>query len=572
MSKPSGNPPTVFPVGGIYGDEERIVRIFNFFLGLMLVSLLAGVVALLSNKNTEEAIITSAASLPVLLGLYMIRRKMFESTATLLAVFMIILMTLLATRGQGVHNISLLGFPAILIVASLVSRKRTMILLTMLSIICVAWLVFGDIAGLYTPHGVAHSVPGDFVSVSVILIATAVMVRLITESLFQSYLQVQKELKDRQTAEQALAFSEKRFYEAFHSSPVMMTIEDADHRFIDVNQAFCDVLGFNRDEVLGRLASELNMWVSSDDIEAIRRALSEQKRMKNMEVRFRRKSGEIGVALMSGDEFEVNGASYGLTSALDITDRKLIEAEREELIKELRAKNSELEQFTYTVSHDLKSPIITVKGFLGFLEQDLANGNRERVGDDVKRVNEAMDRMNRLLNELLELSRIGRLTNPPQEVPFADIVNDAVKLVLGRVKAGNITVQVQSSGLPVIFGDRQRLVEVLQNLIDNSAKFMGGQQHPRIEIGQRGEENGMPVLFVKDNGIGIAPAYHEKIFGLFNRLDPKVEGTGIGLALAKRIIEFHGGRIWVESQAGSGATFLFTLPLPGSLQKTASRL
>jgi signal transduction histidine kinase len=103
-------------------------------------------------------------------------------------------------------------------------------------------------------------------------------------------------------------------------------------------------------------------------------------------------------------------------------------------------------------------------------------------------------------------------------------------------------------------------VEVLQNLLDNAAKYMGAQPNPRIEIGQRGAENHMPVFYVKDNGIGIAPAHYDRIFGLFNKLDVKTEGTGVGLALVKRIIEVHGGRIWIESQEGQGSSFLFTLP------------
>ena len=566
---PSNQNPKSFPVGEIYGNEQRVAVIFNWFLGLVLASLVAGVFILLSNRNDREAVITGVSTLPVLLAIHLVHRKKFEGAAALLALFMIILMTLLATLGQGVHNITILGFPAILIVASLVTRKRTMFLLTFFCLVCVSWLVFGDIAGLYSPNPIAHSVPGDFFSVSLILIATAVMVRLITESLFQSNMQLQKELKEKNRTEQALAFSEKRFYQAFHSSPVMMTIEGADHRFIDANQAFCDALGYEREEVLGRRASDLHLWAAPEDVNTVRRLAEEQRGMKNLEMHFRRRSGEIGVALMSGDVFDVNGTSYEVTSALDITDRKHIEAEREELIAELKNKNAELEQFTYTVSHDLKSPIITVKGFLGFLEQDIVDGNRERIHDDVRRVNDAMDRMNRLLNELLELSRIGRLMNPPEDLPFDEIVKDALKLVHGRIESANAAVQTQP-GLPPVHGDRQRLTEVLQNLLDNAAKFMGDQPNPLIEIGQRGEEDGRPVFFVSDNGVGIAPEFHEKVFGLFNRLDPKAEGTGVGLALVKRIIEFHGGHVWVESEAGKGATFLFSLPR--ALQEPASGL
>jgi signal transduction histidine kinase len=114
--------------------------------------------------------------------------------------------------------------------------------------------------------------------------------------------------------------------------------------------------------------------------------------------------------------------------------------------------------------------------------------------------------------------------------------------------------------MPAIFGDRQRLVEALQNLVDNASKFMGDQPNPHIEIGQCDSADGVPVFFVRDNGMGIAPEHHDRIFGLFNKLDAASPGTGIGLALVKRIFEVQGGRIWVESEAGRGATFFFTLP------------
>ncbi len=239
--------------------------------------------------------------------------------------------------------------------------------------------------------------------------------------------------------------------------------------------------------------------------------------------------------------------------------RKRAMQEREQLIRELEAKNAELERFTYTVSHDLKSPLITIRGFMGFLEQDAVDGNLDRLRSDVARITQATDRMQRLLNELLELSRIGRLVNKPEEVALAVIASEAVSLVEGRLKARDVRVDIDPE-LPVVKVDRVRLVEVLQNLLDNAAKFMGDQPAPLIEIGQR-ITAGQRVFFVRDNGQGIEAHYHDKIFGLFDKLDPRSEGTGIGLALVKRIIELHGGRIWVESSgAGQGATFCFTLP------------
>ncbi len=244
----------------------------------------------------------------------------------------------------------------------------------------------------------------------------------------------------------------------------------------------------------------------------------------------------------------------------DITSRRQYESERENFISELETKNAELERFTYTVSHDLKSPLITINGFLGHLQDDIASGNTDRMEHDSQRIHEAVEKMDQLLKELLELSRIGRLMNPPELVPFEGLAREALVIVHGQLETRGVTFTL-GPDLPIVYGDRQRLIEVLQNLIDNAVKFMGDQPNPHIEIGQQGEEDGKPVFYVKDNGIGISPEYHERVFGLFDKLDAKTEGTGIGLALVKRIIEFHGGRIWVESAAGEGSTFYFTLPV-----------
>jgi PAS domain S-box-containing protein len=242
----------------------------------------------------------------------------------------------------------------------------------------------------------------------------------------------------------------------------------------------------------------------------------------------------------------------------EITERQRVEAERERLIAEQEAKNAEMERFTYTVSHDLKSPLITICGFLGLLEQDALRGNVERMQTDIAYIHMAATTMQRLLDELLELSRIGRVVHPLTEIPLSALAHEAVTLVGGQIAARGVQVHI-APALPVVVGDRSRLLEVLQNLVDNAVKFMGTQPSPRIEIGCRQEEK-ETVYYVQDNGVGIEPRYHEKVFGLFERLESEGDGTGIGLALVKRIIEVHGGRIWVESAGqGCGSTFCFTL-------------
>jgi signal transduction histidine kinase len=230
---------------------------------------------------------------------------------------------------------------------------------------------------------------------------------------------------------------------------------------------------------------------------------------------------------------------------------------------DLAAKNAELERFNYTVSHDLKTPLVTIRGFAGLAGTDLVAGRNDAVRKDLGRIVAAADRMHRLLDDLLELSRIGRVVHPPEDVALGELVREALEQLKGQLEAKSVQVEV-ASDLPSVRADRRRLLEVLQNLLENASKFTGGQAHPRIEVGWR-QDGSERVLYVRDNGQGIEPRFLERVFGLFEKLDPGGEGTGVGLALVRRVVEAHGGRVWAESEGlGHGTTFCFTLASGGS--------
>jgi PAS domain S-box-containing protein len=243
----------------------------------------------------------------------------------------------------------------------------------------------------------------------------------------------------------------------------------------------------------------------------------------------------------------------------DVTERQREEAERETLIRELEMKNTELERFTHTVSHDLKSPLVTIRGFLGYIERHAADGRRDLLRKDLARIVTATDRMQRLLDELLRLSRIGRFANPPEDLDVAEVVGEALTVLRGRPDSADVEFEI-AEDFPRVRADRLRLVELFQNLIDNALRFRGVHTPPLVRIAWRPGPDG-PVFFVRDTGIGIEPDFHERVFGLFDKLDPLTEGTGVGLALARRIVEVHGGRAWIESEGqGRGTTVCFTLP------------
>lgn len=233
--------------------------------------------------------------------------------------------------------------------------------------------------------------------------------------------------------------------------------------------------------------------------------------------------------------------------------------ERQKLIAQLEANNAELERFTYTVSHDLRNPLVTIKGFLGMLNKDIQDGRKDRIASDFQRIANAADKMDELLSDLLELSRVGRIINQSEEVDLVKLTQEAVELLDARIRSKNVTVNI-SPDLPIVFGDRIRLREVMENLIDNAAKYTDNRPNPIIEIGA-GQKNSNQVIFVRDNGMGIESQHLAKIFDLFEKLDQNSEGTGIGLALIKRIVETHGGKIWVESDGlEKGSIFYFTIP------------
>jgi signal transduction histidine kinase len=203
---------------------------------------------------------------------------------------------------------------------------------------------------------------------------------------------------------------------------------------------------------------------------------------------------------------------------------------------------------------------VTINGVANMLQRDMEENNAEKVRANLQMIEDTTIKMNELLSDTLKISSIGRIINPPVDVPFGELVQDALEQTEGEIKQNNIEVSV-AEDFPTVHVDRMRIVEILVNLISNSIKFMGDQPQPKIEIGHH-LDTGETVFFVRDNGIGIAPDQHEKVFEIFYKIDKKSEGTGAGLAIVKQIIEVHGGRTWIESDGtkGKGCTICFTLP------------
>ncbi len=370
-----------------------------------------------------------------------------------------------------------------------------------------------------------------------------------------------QDITEQKIAEQKVQETLLQQTAILNNIPDMAWLKDLESRYIAVNDEFLRVSGRKEGDVIG--GTDREIWelpfadfYRMDDVEVIQSG-----KPKTIEEKQKDKEGrEYWVETTKTPIRDKNGVVIGTTGiSRNISERKQAEMEREQLIAELEAKNAELERFTYTVSHDLKSPLVTISGFLGYIEKDALSEDQEHLMRDLGRIRQAVEKMHELLNDLLELSRIGRISNEPVEIEFATIVKDALEMLEGPIAARKVVIDFADEGLK-ISGDRIRLTEVIQNLVENAVKFMGDQPHPKIRIGSQRDANGYPIFFVQDNGIGIEAQYQDRVFGLFNKLNTNTDGTGIGLALVKRIIEFHRGRIWLQSEPGKGSTFYFTLP------------
>ncbi len=258
-------------------------------------------------------------------------------------------------------------------------------------------------------------------------------------------------------------------------------------------------------------------------------------------------------------ELRVELRTAALASANERLQREIAEHKRAD--EALGQRVAELDAFAYSVSHDLKEPLRTIEAFSRFVLEDYGDRLDEQGRDYLLKLASAAVRMKHLIDDLLRLSRVSRQPSAPTPVDVGRLVGEVVEGMRPTIDEKGASVELEG-GLPDVLADRPRIDEIFTNLIGNALKF-NKSERPLVKIGVRNVEGGIATFYVQDNGIGIDPQYHERIFGMFQRLHRRedYEGTGAGLVIVKRVVEALGGRVWVESEIGAGATFLFTLPL-----------
>jgi PAS domain S-box-containing protein len=335
---------------------------------------------------------------------------------------------------------------------------------------------------------------------------------------------------------------------------VIARLTDGVFRF--VNQRFCDMLGVAREDLLGR--PSLDFYEQPADRKHLVDLLLQDGHYYEQEVRLKNKSGQVFWVSASAHSGEYEGEKVVFASLYDIDALKQTEMKLREQTEKLVKSNKELEQFAYIASHDLQEPLRMVASYLQLLQQRYMGQYDQDANDFINFAVDGASRMQQMINDLLTFSRVTTRGKPladvSSEASFSHAM-DNVKTNLDDSKG-----KVTTGKLPMVSADPVQLTMLFQNILSNAIKFRG-EGDLQIHVSSRSAD-GMQEFQVSDNGIGIEPENFERVFGIFQKLHGRVDypGTGIGLAVCQRIVARHGGRIWVESKPGEGATFYFTLP------------
>lgn len=370
---------------------------------------------------------------------------------------------------------------------------------------------------------------------------------------------------------QRLAESEAKFSKAFYSSPDSVAlVRERDGAIIDVNRGYERMSGVSANRVIGRNVFQAGIWRNAEHREVYLQKLRRDGRVHEYPLTVVNAFGEQHELLISAERIELGGEWHVLSVTRDVTEQRKAEALVRELnaslehrVRErtaaLEAANRELESYNYSISHDLRAPLRAISGFAHILRQDYA-GRLDGAGlGMLERVEKSAVRLGELIDDLLALSRAGRTELRLEPVDMTALVARALE---DLAAAGMDTSVVSVPALPPARADASLLLQVWNNLLSNALKFCRESERPEITVSGRTLADGSTEYCVRDNGCGFDMKYADKLFGMFQRLHPvqNYEGTGIGLALVKRIVERHGGSVRGEGRPGEGATFCYSLP------------
>ena len=380
---------------------------------------------------------------------------------------------------------------------------------------------------------------------------------------------IRRSEQDRMQAVEDLRKEKDMVQKYLDIAAVILVVIDAKQNITLMNKRGCEILGYDEEEIIGK--NWFDNFVPDNEREQVREGFvqfisGEIEPMEYFENIVSTKSGTVRLiawhnTVLKDDEGNIVGT---LSSGEDITERKKREEELHNLTEELKRSNADLEQFAYSASHDLQAPLRGIEGFIKLLSKRYKGKLDAKADEFIEFTIEGVQRMKMLIKDLLEYSQIGtknkNFSSVDSSIPLALALANLQRSIEENKAA------VTYDALPNVLADSSQLSRLFQNLIGNAIKFHGNEL-PKIHISAelKGEEW---IFAVSDNGIGIDPKNFDRIFSVFQRLHTmeEYEGTGIGLASCKKIVERHGGRIWVVSEIGKGTTFYFTLPYKGDIK------
>ena len=406
-----------------------------------------------------------------------------------------------------------------------------------------------------------------------------------------------RDITERKRAEKELRETKDQLDNIIESSLDPVIISDSSGNITRINNSLIQLIGYKQDEIIGKHTTELvpteNGIYESTSGELIKidddfhkesvehvNILFEEGKVSNWETYYFHKNKkvvpvEMNIVVLHNKEGEGVGA-VGIIR--DITERKRAEKERERLLYDLKDKNKELEQVFYVASHDLRSPLVNIQGFSKELEhslehvqsalnsKDITSKVKESLAPDLEEdipealqyIHTSIAKMDSLLSGLLRLSRLGRAALNIKKLDMNNLISDIVKTFEYTAKEKGITPEIDE--LPPCLGDETQINQVFSNLLDNTLKYLDPKRPGTIKISGK-QDNGQVIYHVEDNGIGIAEEHQDRIYEIFHRLNPEVSsGEGLGLTIARRILDRHAGKIWVESELGKGSKFFVSLP------------
>lgn len=360
--------------------------------------------------------------------------------------------------------------------------------------------------------------------------------------------------------------SEEKFSKIFDVNPVGISISELPSGImIDVNKSLLKMYGFTHQEVVGHTAVELNM-VDGDVRGKIMQEMMLGVKIRNREILVRNKSGTMFPVLFSIDSFNMGDKQFVITFSYDITDRKRTEEKVIQLNNDLEANlqqleeaNKEMESFTYSVSHDLRSPLRAIDGYAKMLGEDFSSVFDDEGRRLLSTIQYNANKMGSLIDDLLAFSRLGRKGLQKTRVNIKELVENVLYEVGNSLSP---KAKVTIGNLQAVEADYALINQVFVNLLSNAIKYSSKKECPLIEVESKLDEAEV-IYSVKDNGAGFDMQFVDKLFGVFQRLHKanEFDGTGVGLAIAHRIVSKHGGRIWADAKPGEGATFSFSLPI-----------